>query len=205
MNLFEKIHNYQILSRLEKSNTYLLTSLEKSWLKTMLNHPDAPYFFSQDTLEKLRVYLDPYEKLPLDELFLEKAKSKEENRHHPFLSPLREIILKKNFVRLTTRTRTDRIFREQIGAPYKLEYSLTKKQWYLLWLHPKRKSVISTPLRLIQLAEEVESSDEEYDLMIQLCYTEWNRENKQQTFSFLQNIIKSSHAFSTLSLALREI
>ena len=53
MHLFEKIFNHQILSRLEDSGTFMVTSHERAWLKTMLEHPAAADAFTADTLAKL--------------------------------------------------------------------------------------------------------------------------------------------------------
>jgi hypothetical protein len=51
MNLFEKIFNYQIISRLDESGVFTITSHERSWLKMMLNHPAAAEAFEPHTLE----------------------------------------------------------------------------------------------------------------------------------------------------------
>ena len=48
MNLFEKIFNYQMITRLENSGTFMITSQERSWLKTMLNHPSATNAFTPE-------------------------------------------------------------------------------------------------------------------------------------------------------------
>ena len=58
MNLFEKIFNYQIISRLEDSGTFMVTSHERAWLKTMLEHPAADEAFTPETLDKLRSILE---------------------------------------------------------------------------------------------------------------------------------------------------
>ncbi|MFD2882018.1 hypothetical protein ACFTAO_49300 [Paenibacillus rhizoplanae] len=47
MNPFEKIFNFQIISRLEEAGSLALTSQERSWLKTMLGHPAAAEAFFQ--------------------------------------------------------------------------------------------------------------------------------------------------------------
>ncbi|WP_202914527.1 hypothetical protein [Paenibacillus antri] len=36
MRLFEKIFNHQFVSRLEDSGMFMVTSMERAWLKTML-------------------------------------------------------------------------------------------------------------------------------------------------------------------------
>ncbi len=166
MNLFEKIHNYQIITRLDESQIYPITAMDKTWLKTMLGLPDAQQFFTKETYAKLQELLKSHDKLPLEEVMVEKAKSKEKALYHQHLGPLRKIIQKKNFVQLTTKTRRNQIYPVQIGIPYKLEYSMTKKQWYLIWINKHYSSILYTPLDSIIFIEEIEETNQNYDTNI---------------------------------------
>ncbi len=87
MNLFEKIFNHQILSRLEDSGTYMVTSHERAWLKTMLEHPAAGEAFTGDTLGKLRSLLASDEAMDVSNHLIEKACSMEKQIYHPLLRP----------------------------------------------------------------------------------------------------------------------
>lgn len=152
MNLFEKIFNYQIMSRLEDSGTFMVTAHERSWLKTMLRHPAAQDAFTPDTLDKLRSILEQDETLDTSRHLSQKARSVEKQVYHPLLRPLRRLILARSGVRLTYRVKDGRIYSGQPGFPYKLEYSMVKREWYLLWYHLRNQAFMSTRLKQIQSA-----------------------------------------------------
>lgn len=150
MNLFEKIFNYQIMSRLEDSGAFMVTSQERAWLKTMLQHPTAIEAFSEDTLHKLHTILQQDPVMDIKEHLLEKARSLDKQVYHPYLRTLRRLILSKNGIRLTYRLKGGRTYPEQSGFPYKLEYSMVKKEWYLLWFNFRYNSFMSTKLQKIE-------------------------------------------------------
>ena len=133
MNLFEKIFNHQILSRLEDSGTFMVTSHERAWLKTMLAHPAATAAFTPETLAKLRAILEQDEAMDIGGHLIEKARSREKQVHHPLLRPLRRLILARSGLRITYEVKNGRINADQPGFPYKLEYSMVKRD---------RKSVV---------------------------------------------------------------
>ncbi|WP_281884763.1 WYL domain-containing protein [Paenibacillus sp. YYML68] len=133
MNLFEKIFNYQILSRLGDSGTFMVTSHERAWLKTMLAHPAADEAFTTDTLAKLRSLLETDEVMDLSGHLTEKARSQEKQVYHPLLRSLRRHLMNNTGIRITYETKSGRVNSEHAGLPYKLEYSMVKREWYLLW------------------------------------------------------------------------
>ncbi|RNB92436.1 WYL domain-containing protein [Brevibacillus fluminis] len=149
MNLFEKIFNYQVMSRLDETGAFTITSHERAWLKTMLEHPAASDAFSVETLEKLRALLQPEQSLDLGDRFREKAKSKEKHVYHLLISPIRRIMLEQAGMHMTFRTKDGRLQTEQSGFPYKLEYSMVKREWYLLWYHLRHHTLMSTKLQNI--------------------------------------------------------
>jgi hypothetical protein len=55
---------------------------------------------------------------------------------------------------------------DRIGFPYKLEYSMVKRSWYLLWYLLAHKTLISTKLEHIQTISEFEISEDQAD---QIC------------------------------------
>ena len=115
MSLFEKIFNYQILARLEDSGTFMLTSLERSWLKTRSS----------------------------------------------ILRPLRRYIMNRSGMRITIMGKKGIMLDEQAGFPYKLEYSMVKREWYLLWYQYRhRRMMMSTKLQKIAAITEVSCSRE---------------------------------------------
>ena len=160
MNLFEKIFNYQIISRLDDSGTFMTTSQERAWLKTMLDHPSAVAAFTEDTLAKLRTIVEQDTALNLSSHLIEKARSKEKQLYHPLIRVLRRHIMQHNKIRLTfTSSLRDHAApvnpaEEHPALPYKLEYSMVKKEWYLLWYHLKRKTMMSTRLSKLAAIEE---------------------------------------------------
>lgn len=161
MNLFEKIFNYQIISRLEDSGTFMITAHERTWLKTMLDHPAAAEAFTADTLNKLHEILEPDPMMDTASHLMEKARSVEKQVYHPLLRPLRRLIMNKNGVRLTYEIKGGRMHSEISGLPYKLEYSMVKREWYLLWYHLRHRAFMSTRLKKIHAvtAEPIEASE----------------------------------------------
>lgn len=155
MNLFEKIFNYGILSRLEDSGAFMITAHERGWLKTMLHHPAAQDAFTPETLMKLFSILEQEQQLVIDEDMTEKARSMERQVYHPRLRALRRIIAGRNGVRLSYALRSGQFQHEQEGIPFKLEYSMVKREWYLLWYHMRKRSMMSTRLGKIFAAEEL--------------------------------------------------
>lgn len=155
MNLFEKIFNYQIISRLEDSGTFMVTSHERSWLKTMLQHPAAIDAFSPETLRKLQLILEQDDMIEIDEHLLQKAASRVTHIYHSSVRPLRQAITNKSVIRLSYGLKNGQTYTEQQGFPYKLEYSMVKKEWSLLWYHMRNRMLMSTKLmKIVEVREE---------------------------------------------------
>ncbi|MCI3922847.1 WYL domain-containing protein [Paenibacillus sp. TRM 82003] len=153
MNLFEKIFNHQILSRLEDSGTFMVTSHERAWLKTMLEHPAAGEAFTEVTIGKLRSILKTDEAMDVSSHLIEKARSMEKQVYHPLLRTLRRLIMDKSGIRITYEIKGGRINADHSGLPYKLEYSMVKREWYLLWYHLHHRAFMSTSLKKIHAIE----------------------------------------------------
>ncbi|CAM4245141.1 WYL domain-containing protein [Paenibacillus phoenicis] len=149
MNLFEKNFNHQIISRLEDSGTFTVTSHERAWLKTMLNHPAATDAFTAATLTKLRSVLEPDPVMDIDDHLIEKARAKEKQVYHPLLRLLRRLIMNQSGFRITYEVKGERVYTDYSGFPYKLEYSMVKREWYLIWYNIRHQSVMSTRLKKI--------------------------------------------------------
>jgi len=149
MNLFEKVFNHQILSRIEDSGTYMVTAHERAWLKTMLQHRAAVHAFSEETLNKLHALLEDEQGLEIEEHILHKASSLERQVYHPLIPQLRRHIMNQQGIKITYAVKHDRIRNDQLAFPYKLEYSMVKREWYLLWYNIRHHSFMSTKLSKI--------------------------------------------------------
>ncbi|WP_284642009.1 WYL domain-containing protein [Paenibacillus silviterrae] len=154
MNLFEKIFNHQLISRLEDSGTFMVTSHERAWLKTMLEHPAAADAFTPETLYKLRTILEPDPMMDTSHHLIEKARIIEKQVYHPLLRTLRRHIMNKTGIRLTYGLRNGRVNTDHSGLPYKLEYSMVKREWYLLWYHTRHHAFMCTRLQNIHSVTE---------------------------------------------------
>ena len=163
MHLFEKIFNHQIISRLEDSGTFMVTSHERSWLKTMLEHPASAEAFTTYTLDKLRSILELDQVMDTSPHLIEKARSLEKQVYHPLLPTLRRHIMNKTGIRISYEIKGGRVKTDHLGFPYKLEYSMVKREWYLLWYHTRHHAFMSTRLKNIHsvTAESIKQSTAE--------------------------------------------
>ncbi|EFM10639.1 conserved hypothetical protein [Paenibacillus curdlanolyticus YK9] len=166
MNLFEKIFNYQIISRLEDSGTFVVTSHERAWLKSMLQHPAAADAFDPDTLDKLHAMLGEDQVMDTSEHLVEKARSMEKQVYHPLLRPLRRYIAERTFIRLTYKTKNGTINDAPLALPYRLEYSMVKREWYLLWYNVRSRTFMQTKLDNMQTIKAAELTESEQELTL---------------------------------------
>ncbi|RJE84381.1 WYL domain-containing protein [Paenibacillus sp. 1011MAR3C5] len=149
MNPFEKIFNYQILSRLDESGAFALTSQERVWLKSMLELDAAGHAFTPETLDKLNALLQNEAPFHLRRIIVEKGRNKDRHVYHPLLRQLRRYIIQGQGMKLTTKLKHGGQKADQTGIPYKLEYSMVKREWYLLWYGTRQHNLMSTKLRNI--------------------------------------------------------
>ncbi|GFN31478.1 WYL domain-containing protein [Paenibacillus xylaniclasticus] len=164
MSLFEKIFNYQIISRLDETGSFAITLQERTWLRTMLEHNAAEAAFTPDTLRKLKHLLsadgDDEESGDVRDIMIEKARSRERHVYHPLLRPLRRILINGGGIRLTVRLKHGGIKKGLNGFPCKLEYNMAKREWYLLWYDTHNRTLMSTRLNQIAEVEEIELAPE---------------------------------------------
>jgi len=154
MNPFEKIFNYQILSRLDESDALALTSQERAWLRTALAHSSSVVAFTPGTLEKLNRILQNGPAINHRDFIVEKAKNAERQVYHPLLRTLRRMIMQDKGMLLTSRIKHGGTKANQPGLPVKLEYSMVKREWYLLWYSTRGRSFMATKLQSIVSVEE---------------------------------------------------
>ncbi|MEC0232859.1 WYL domain-containing protein [Paenibacillus kribbensis] len=167
MSLFEKIFNYQIVSRLDESGAFATTSQERVWLQSMLADSAAAEAFTSATLDKLRSMLADDEPLEADGSLKEKAGSSASSAYHPLLRVLRPILRSRSGICMNYRLRNGRMHERMSGFPYKLEYSMVKKEWSLLWYNRRHRALMSTKLSNIVTVSEEESSPEEAEKLTQ--------------------------------------
>ncbi|MFC5401338.1 WYL domain-containing protein [Cohnella soli] len=173
MNLFEKIFNYQIISRLDESGSFALTGQERTWLKMMLEPVESTQAFTPETLGKLDEILQTDDVTGIQGIIIEKAKSRERQVYHPLLRVLRRIIMRNLGIRLTYRMKHGGIKSNQHGFPYKLEYNVVKREWYLLWYNTRQHTLMSSKLQNIVAVEESELSAERVDALKELLGRLW--------------------------------
>ncbi|MFC4304379.1 WYL domain-containing protein [Cohnella boryungensis] len=154
MNPFEKIFNYQIISRLDESDAIALTSQERAWLRSALAHGASSDAFTAETLAKLKQLLQDEADIDHSRMLVEKAKSAERQVYHPLLRTLRRLIMQGKGMLLTSRIKHGGTKNNQSGLPFKLEYSMVKREWYLLWYSARGRSLMSTKLQSIVSIEE---------------------------------------------------
>ncbi|WP_201007927.1 WYL domain-containing protein [Paenibacillus glycanilyticus] len=162
MNLFEKIFNYRMMAQLEEHGALAVTAQERRWLRMMLEHPEAAAALSTDTLDKLRQCLGGSDERndSLRSVIVEKAGSAVPSLYHPLLRTLRQMIVKKSGMQLRHTRKDGFLLPSQTGVPYKLEYSMVKREWYLLWYNRRTRSLMTTRLRSIHSVEEMPVSGE---------------------------------------------
>lgn len=153
MNLFEKMFNYQMMTRLNETGLFTWTSQERAWLRMMLNHPATREALSPVTLDKMHNMLNSEQDLNLQDYLTEKAKSEENSVSHPLLRQLRLIILHHQGFRMTGRVRNGRTSHDEFGFPYKLEYSMVKKNGTCSGMLPRFDKLMSTKLHSIVTVE----------------------------------------------------
>jgi len=114
----------------------------------MLAHPAAMQAFAPETLHKLQSLLaeDSSASKDLTEHLLQKARSVERQVYHPLLRPLRRMILAGEAGFLSFRLKNGQVRSELRCLPYRLEYNMVKREWYLLWRQLRSRTIMMTKL-----------------------------------------------------------
>ena len=141
-NPFEKIFNYQIMTRLEETDSIAITAQERGWLKMMLVHPEANAF-TPETLKRLEEILHmEHSGAEMKEIILEKAKRQERSVYHPHLRILRRMIMQDQGFRLSYRTKLGET-RQSVRFPVQIRvfHDQTGMDADLVQQKPKRTHV----------------------------------------------------------------
>lgn len=198
---FEKIFSYQLSSRLEDTGVYTLTSQERAWLKTMLDHPAAAEALEARTIAKLRECTLDDEAQDLAGDLLQKAGSRETQVFHPLLAPIRRILRHRQGMTIQCRTKKGKLNDPQPGIPHKLEYSMVKREWYLHWYNTATRSPMHTRLCHIVSVEEERMARERYEEQAARAakrLSEWRRHEATIEVIRIYNaeLTRILHAFS---------
>ncbi|SDS32755.1 WYL domain-containing protein [Paenibacillaceae bacterium GAS479] len=162
MSLFDKVHNHELSRRLADSGALAVTSGERSWLRLMLEHPTAPSFLGATAIDKLQLMLQEDEPLSLAHL-KEKARSRERRLYAPHLLELAELVRCRSGMRITCEGKGGIVRHHALGYPYRLEYAMSTKEWYLLWLQTSGRPLMRTRLTRMHGVEPMPLPPEEAD------------------------------------------
>lgn len=151
MNLFEKIFSYQLTSALEEHGTYTLTTQERIWLKTMLAHPVAREALSPDLIAKIIDSIPEEQQLLFQPVLVEKAGSHQHHMYHTLIQPLRKSIRQQQCVSIRYENKHGQSTGDQPAVPWRLEFSMVKREWYLIWYNLRSQVAMTT--RLIRITQ----------------------------------------------------
>ncbi len=198
---FEKIFSYQLSSRLEDTGVYTLTSQERAWLKTMLDHPAAAEALEARTIAKLRECTLDDEAQDFAGDLLQKAGSRETQVFHPLLAPIRRILRHRQGMTIQCRTKKGKLNDPQPGIPHKLEYSMVKREWYLHWYNTATRAPMHTRLCHIVSVQEDRMARERYEEQAARAakrLSEWRRHEATIEVIRIYNaeLTRILHAFS---------
>ena len=168
-NLFEKFYNYRLQQALADSSVkrtdqkdkykreisypavvgpFPITDAERSWLKTMLRDNNPSSFLEQKTVDKLNELLGSDSELDLSGLVNRQTSRPQVPNEHIFNS-LRYTVHRQQGICLTYRLNDGTVCNSVPGYPYRLEYSMTRREWYLIWLLLAEQTVLTTPIRAV--------------------------------------------------------
>ncbi|WP_339279554.1 WYL domain-containing protein [Paenibacillus sp. FSL W8-1187] len=151
--LFDKAHNHELSRRMAEAGAVAVTGRERAWLKLMLEHPAAEGFLGSAARAKLAELLAEEPPLPLGHLD-EKARSRERRLYSPLLPELAAIIAGRSGMRLAYSAKGGGELRHAEGYPYRLDYAMSTKQWYLLWHRSQGRPLMRTRLTHAHGVEE---------------------------------------------------
>ncbi|WP_342778552.1 WYL domain-containing protein [Paenibacillus sinopodophylli] len=147
----------------------IISKHERGWLKLMLEHPTAAVAFDSTTLNKLHTVLELELSLDTSGL-LHKAASKERHVYHPGVRIIRQAITSKSLLHISYLKKNGQPSNQQAAFPYKLEYSMVKREWYLLWYHIHNRRLMRTRLeKTLELVLQAcpETDSERYTAIVQ--------------------------------------
>lgn len=143
------------MNSLDSSGIFIVTAKERSWLKMMLTDPAASNAFDASTLEKFEHILAQDEQLDVFTHLMQKGQSKQHTVYHPLLRTLRRLITSQSGIKMTYEIKRGGRHENMIGVPYKLEFSMIKREWLLIWYHLQHRKLMSTRLsKIVALSSE---------------------------------------------------
>ena len=200
MPLFEKINNHSLQQLLVTTDTPVpLTTIERGWLKRMLDLPVAGELLSEELRDKAGELVAQEEDFPEAARLVEKGKPAE--KYSPSATLLRQLriaIRHRCQIRLSYLQSGGETCQDTRAIPCSLEFSMVRREWYLIWLEPERqmRRPITTPLRLVQAVQPFDAVPNWDDYMRQ--FQEW-LEKSQDTVTVMAEECYPGALLSVLS------
>ena len=153
MPLFEKINNHTLQQILLTEDTPVpLTKIERGWLKRMLELPASEDLLTGDLQSKLRGLLERETAFPETAELVEKGKTVvRDSSVGSVLKVFRTAIQEHREIELSYIQRNGEELQCGFGIACQLEFSMVRREWYLLWMDTDKKvsGANTTPLRMI--------------------------------------------------------
>jgi len=154
MPIFEKIHNYSFRQAVwEIGNPAPPTKIEMGWLKKMLENPQAKELLTDSFYEKLLTLVANETPFPNSSHVEEKGKpSAQYSSASVHLPVLRAAMRNCKSVIISYLQKNSKECFDVNGIPCRLEFSMARREWYLLWINPVEQPnrPNTTPLRMIR-------------------------------------------------------
>lgn len=118
----------------ETAPHFIISSLEKRWLKRSLEDPAFCSWLDEDTVNKLRDQLKSADPWPKESVIIEKGVTSNSNKKPANWDCLSEIINHNQWAKLdwVERNNNNKICHQK-GYPWRLEYNHLINQWRLFW------------------------------------------------------------------------
>ena len=164
MRLFDKMFNYELQSALitdgAGQTVFPVTALEMEWLKQALLRGPANSFMQAETIAKLNRILFNYDNA--QPTIVEKAIIRNPETIPPAcFATLRQALRQQSGVRLVFSAELTGKSDPEDGWPLLLEFNMARREWYLVWLNVKERSLYFTPLRHVVATEILALADKE--------------------------------------------
>lgn len=117
----------------------------------MLEHPVASEALSPDLIAKILNHIPEEQSLPFYPALVEKAGSHHDHMYHPLIQPLRHHIRQQQCILIQYENKNGQLSGMQPAVPWRLEFSMVKREWYLRWYHLRAQSQMTT--RMIRISK----------------------------------------------------
>lgn len=146
----------------EKNNMYslsidsavpvVLSHIEKTWLKYILNDNKSGLFLNKETIDKLANALEKYEDIFSNNIVIQ-HKNRRYIENYDELKEKIQIVIKaiknNSLINYSYKTKSGDVLNNRVSVPYKIEYSLKKDLFYLISFSTEEKRPIKSILENI--------------------------------------------------------